>query len=212
MINYEFSTEYDSIRKFFLNFSDIYDRKHPNLYPHIYFDALHVVVQKLIQINDEKNNKEVDRYISEIVVAYSTFSEAATRVNNARGVGLSVLRMWDVYEKLKKSGLDNQAQNVIGYLISAGMAAAAHQRSFEGDNILSKPIHEWVIDKLLISGEYINDQVWSIYTSRVLDFSDNHDEVWGFLTNLGKRLGTNFGYNFDPYTGERYSDDDPRRK
>ncbi len=42
--------------------------------------------------------------------------------------------------------------------------------------------------------------------------SDYWESKWGFIIEMGKRLGTNFGFMFDWTTGETYPDDDPRRR
>ena len=67
---------------------------------------------------------------------------------------------------------------------------------------MSKPLHEYAADILASSGVNIEKEVLDSYlhTHEVR----NHDASWEFITKLGMRMGTNFGFAFDPITGERY--------
>lgn len=212
MSNYEYSTEYDALLNCLLGFSDKFNRNHPNLYPLIYFDALYVVLRKLVQIYKKQEVRKLDENIFDIAYAFSSFAEKAIKVKNASGAGLSVIRIWEVYEELKGARLGKQAHDAIELLVGVGMLAAAYQNNLERVDFLGKQIHEWIIDKLVSSGESVENEVMDRYIHSAIEIKDGHDAAWEFITHLGKRMGTNFGFAFDPGTGEMYPDDDPRRR
>lgn len=212
MSNYEYSTEYDALLNCLLGFSDIYNRSHPNLYPLIYFDALYVVFRKLVHIYKQQEVRKLDDNIFDIAYAFSSFAEKAIKAKNASGAGLSVVRIWELYVELKRARLDKHAHDAIELLVGIGFLAAAYQNKLERVDFMSKQIHEWIIDKLVSSGESVENAVMNSYIHSAIEISDGHDDAWGFITHLGKRMGTNFGFAFDPGTGEMYPDGDPRRR
>jgi hypothetical protein len=74
---------------------------------------------------------------------------------------------------------------------------------------MDKPLDQWVIEELANSREDIADEVLE---SHIKTSEGSHEARWGFIVELGKRMGTNFGLMFDPTTGILYADDDPRRR
>ena len=58
----------------------------------------------------------------------------------------------------------------------------------------------------------LNEEIDDLVSDCHLHISEgNHDDRWEFITTLGQRLDTNFGFKFDPDTGKTYPDNDPRR-
>jgi hypothetical protein len=91
------------------------------------------------------------------------------------------------------------------------LGAAYHARLTRRD-LLDGPLHDWIIERLVDSQGDIDSEVVNQYIHLGLDDKGNHDAVWGFITSFGKRFGSNFGLMFDPTTGKKFADDDPRRR
>ena len=77
-------------------------------------------------------------------------------------------------------------------------------------DFMSKRLDLWAANTLVESRENIEGEVMDTYLhARGLE---DHDSAWEFITKLGVRMGTNFGFAFDPATGELYPENDPRRR
>jgi len=209
MICNSFSTEYDEIYNFLLSFIDKYDNDFPDDYPLIFFDALYVVLKRLIEKEKEQDTPHVSENIYSLAYAFASFAENAIGVNNSDGAGLAAMKIKQAYEDIKNAELNKLANDVIQLLIRIGILASGNKGKMKKVDFLDKDIDEWVIDTLVESGENIEKAVLDSYLhSR----GGNYEDKWSFITRLGMRLGSNFGLMFDPKTGERYADDDPRRR
>jgi hypothetical protein len=95
-------------------------------------------------------------------------------------------------------------------LLDIGLMDAAKAAKLATVDFMSKRLDLWVADMLAESGEDIDYSVMESYNH--VDNIEDHEGAWKFVTGLGMRLGRNFGFMFDPTTGELYPDDDPRRR
>lgn len=207
--NHSYSTEYDEYYNCLMAFEDDYQRDYPNLYPLIYFDALNVVMRRLIKIFSKDNTSNLDTNIFSIAYAFYSFAESAMKAANSRGAALAALNLKETYQELKRAGLDKNAKDIASLVIELGMQASSYTDQLEGIDFMSEGIDEWAINLLSEVGDEIEGQVTEAYIkSTGLD----HDGVWSFVTRLGKKMGTNFGLMFDHTTGELYAEDDPRRR
>lgn len=208
-MNYEYSTEYDTYYNCLLSFSSIYDREQPKLYPLIYFDALYVVLKRLAQIYKKNKRSRLDENIFSLAYAFSSFAESAIQAENGRGASLAAVRIKESYDELKKEGLDEEANDVIKLLVRIGMLAAINKDKLQAADFMGKSLDMWVIEELVKSGEEISGEVSESY---IKSMGGDHNKRWGFIVELGMRMGTNFGFMFDPADGKLYADDDPRRR
>lgn len=111
---------------------------------------------------------------------------------------------------MKKEGLDKEANEVVRLLVRIGMLAAINKDILEEiEFLLHRKLDIWVIEELVSSGEKIDNEVKEVH---IKTMEGNHDDRWKFITELGMRMGTNFGLMFDPADGKLYADDDPRRR
>lgn len=206
---FDHSTEYDALYNCLLSFSHRYDFEFPHKYPLIYFDALYVILDKLIGIYKQKKDYDLGNNMFNIFYAFASFAENAIRAKNSSGAALAAMRIKEAYDKLKSNGLDEQANDCIKLLVRVGMLAATHKDELKRVEFMDKPIDEYAMDEIVRSGEDVSGEVYESYIKLM---GGDHDKRWGFLTTLGMRLGTNFGFMFDPATGQLYADDDPRRR
>lgn len=205
--NYSYSTEYDDYYNCLMSFSDLYERDKPDLYPLIYFDALIVVMKRLVKIYKEDSKSRLNENIFSIAYSFSSFAEKAILVGNGSGASLAALRIKETYQDLKEAGLDKDARDVIKLLVRIGILAASNKEKLTQAHFMSSSLEEWTIAELSSSGEEISDEVLESHIKLV-----GNDEGWNYITNLGNRMGTNFGLMFDPLTRQLYASDDPRRR
>jgi len=174
-----------------------------------YFDALYVVIRKLIEIYTETQKPTISENIYSMAYAYVSFAKSAILVGNANGASLASIRIREVYQKLKEASLHKEAKNIISLLLKVGMLSAAHKDKLTRVDFIDQPLNTWVMDVIVKSNEDIRGEVMDSYMDTVWE---NHTGVWGFITELGVRMGTNFGLMFDATNGKIYSNDDPRRR
>ena len=210
MRNYSYSSEFDDLYEFLFSFSDRYDTEFPNAYPYMFFNAIDVVLRRLILILQQNYDSDIKNKICLLSYAYTSFAESALEENNSNGAALAVTRVQETYIKLKDCGFDDIAKEIIITLVKIGILAKEHQESLEIVEFIGIPLDSWIINKLIESGEDITAQVRDDYIG-TLSLASKETRL-NFIIELGVGLGTNFGFMFDPITGEKYPEDDPKRR
>lgn len=203
MQNHEFSTEFGVLFTALLSFGYEYQTEWPADYPLIYFDALVVVARQLIKIDPRSNE------IGTIIYYITRFAIEGIRIKNSNGAGLAVIRIYGIYKELKAIDGNQEASNAFEPLIEIALCSAGYKGE-PAESLGGVTIHDWIADKIDQSGERVDNWVHNAYIHAGLEY--DHDTVWAFLVKLGMRLRTNFGFMFDPTTGENYPDDHPLRK
>jgi len=211
MINFGYSTEFDSLFNCLLAFDRLYSDEQPGAYPLIYFDALMVVIKQIVNINHEVRTEQLDEKLFEIIFTFEAFASAAIKAGNSKGASLAALRIKESLDEITKAGLKDLTKEPIGSLVRVGMNAAGNQEKLKEVEFMSGRLDLWAIDTLAKSGANIDHEVMDSYIHSTLEVK-NHDAVWEFITKLGVRMGTNFGFIFDCRTGELYPEGDPRRR
>jgi hypothetical protein len=213
MADDSYETESDQLFNALLSFCHEYGDKWPDAYPLIYFDALRVVVLRLVVIGAEDvENHKVEETTISCLSAFHFFAQAALRAGNQRGAALAAMRLKECYEKLHELTLEAGAKVAIELLASLGMAAATYVDRSERIDFLGKTLEGYVME-LLEASPYQSTIRSEIHECLIRTHgSDEHKRAWQFVLNLGKRMQTNFGFMFDWQTGQLYPNDDPRRR
>ena len=207
MRDYDYFNEHDQLFEALLSFSHEYDYKYPTAYPLIYFDAVQVVFLRLVLVFKKYQSTKLKQIIFSLMYVYASFAEAAIPKGNSRGAALATMHLKESYDNLVSQGLEESAKEAIGLLVRIGGIAARHKDKLEKvDYLGNQTIDQFIIDIAVTSPfqDEITSEVREAYTRLELD--------WDFVVEIGKRLGTNFGFMFDWRTGELYPKDDPRRK
>jgi hypothetical protein len=210
MRNHDYYNEYDQIFETLLFCSDKYEDKYPTAYPLIYFDFVDVLFLQLIPIAKKSKNQKVEQNIFECLFIYYHFAEAAMAKNNSKGAALAITRLKELYEKLASEDILDCAKEGIDLMVRLGLAAFSYKGKLEHVDFLgNKGMEEYLMD-IVAKSPYREKVCTAVYDSYL--HSDYWDSKWGFILEMGKRLSTNFGFMFDWTTGEKYPDDDPRRR
>ncbi len=210
MMNYDYSTNYDLLLNCLISLGDRYDHYHPNLYPIIFFDAIYVVIKKLIKINEVENLRRLEENIYALAFTFRSFAESAIRVGNIDGAYLAAMKIKKTYKIIKEASMEKLSEDVIKLMVRIGFMVASNKDITSTISSMEKPLEQFAADALVESGVSIRDEVLDSFTD-INSYLD-HDASWNFIADLGMRLGTNFGFTFDPSTGKSYPDNDPRRK
>ncbi len=196
----------DHLFEVLLSSSHQYNNKYPTSYPLIYFDAVQVVFLQLASTFKKTQSRRLKENIFSCLHTYSSFAEAAIPTGNSNGAALTTIRLKEGYEELVREGLQESAKETIGLLIRVGGIAARHRDKLKKVEFLSKPIDQYIMD--IAASSPFRDEV----ITQVREAFVHLDSDWNFVVEMGRRLGTNFGFMFDWTTGELYPDDDPRRR
>lgn len=202
--------ELDSILEFLLEVADQYCRQRRQDYPLIFFDALEVIINRLVSVYATNPNSKTKEYVTRLAVEFYSFADSAVKVGNFDGTALAAMSIWNLYKKLAGNKLEDLSNEILGQFVKVGILAAGYKYLGEQKSFLGT-VDEWIASKLVELGKNIDSEILESYI-RSHDPGINRYEVWNFITNLGIRMDTNFGLMFDQATGETYSDEDPRRR
>jgi len=207
MRDYQYFNEYDQLFEVLLTCSHEYNNKYPTSYPLIYFDFVDVILLQLVPVAKKTQSQRLKENIFSCLYVYSSFAEAAIPKGNSNGAALATARLKESYDKLVSEGLEESAKEAIGLLVIIGGMAARHKDKLQKvEFVRGGLIDQYIMDTIVTSPfrDKISYTIWEAYIRQ--------DADWDFVLEMGKRLGTNFGFMFDWTTGELYPDDDPRRR
>lgn len=213
MPNDDYETNFGLWWNTIFSFGSEYNKR-PNWYPHFFFDSLFVVSQALIiQLKKLTKNSDLDQYLFDVAYSVYSFTREAIMVGNTTSAELGVMKLdYDFYSKYSDSGLEKRAREVLGLIVKCGLLASSFQDKQKKPNLFNQPVEDEVIERLLKSSD-VDTIIAEVYDNYLrASFEGDHKKAWEFVKKLGNKMDTNFGFMFDPVTGENYPDDDPRRR
>jgi hypothetical protein len=210
MANDYYYNEYDQLFNALISFSYEYYNKYPMSYPLIYFDAIHVLFLQLIIIYKKSEKTDIANNIFDCIYIYYSFAKEAILKGNADGAALAILRLNECYEKLVDDNLEESAKEVIKLLVSLGGISAGNKDKQLHTRLIDGPIEVYLMN--IIENSPFQIEIENRIREVYIKSEGDHKAIWEFIITLGKRMGTNFGFMFDWVTGERFAEDDPRRR
>ena len=205
MMDHTYDTQYDCLLEAILTYGHTINDKRPDMYPLIYFDAVHVVmlqVARLLQSHKEgATRRRLRDNLFSLIYSFVSFANVAIRVGNSDGVGLAVMRLKESYELLVQKEINDLAEELIIVIVELGGNAAGFSDRLTRVQFLDKGIPDYIID--IAASARHTSKVASAAIEIVIKGEGDSDRRWEFLTRLGRRMQTNFGLSFDWRTGER---------
>lgn len=204
-----YSNEFDDLINTVWSYDHKYSWSYPNAYPLIYFDLIYVIFLKLVEEYKQRRLSNIKNLLFDCTYTYSSFAIEAIKKGNSNGAALAAMRMKENYEHLMENNLQDIVSDIIGLFINVAAHAASHANQLSSVEFLREPIDTYLTNVIVNSvfRSEIQKEMMDVY----IKVPGDRDLKWKFITNLGVRMGTNFGFQFDPATGETYSTDDPRR-
>jgi hypothetical protein len=173
----------------------------------IYFDFVHVIFLQLVSVAKTTQSQKLKENIFSCLYVYSSFAEVALPKRNSNGAALAASRLKECYDVLVSEGLEESAKDAIGLLVIIGAMAFHHKANLQKVEFIKGGfIDQYIMDIIVTSAfrDTIDHAISEAYLHLYTD--------WDFVTQMGKRLATNFGFMFDWTTEELYPEDDPRRR
>jgi hypothetical protein len=205
MMDQTYNTQYDSLLEAILRYGSVIDSKRPDMYPLIYFDAVHVVMLQVARLLQEQEEGATRRRLRDnlfsLIYTFVSFAREAIRAGNSDGAGLAVMRLKESYELLVQKEINDLAEELIVVMTELGGNAAGFSDRLTTVQFLDKAISDYIID--IVASARHTDKVAGAAIEIVIKGEGDHDRRWEFLKRLGKRMQTNFGLNFDWRTGKR---------
>jgi hypothetical protein len=205
MIDHTYTTQYDCLLEAILTYGHAINDKRPDMYPLIYFDAVHVVVLQCARLLQEQKDGATRRRLRDnlfsLIYTFVSFANAAIRTGNSDGAGLAVMRLKESYELLVQKEMNDLAEELIIVITELGGNAAGLSDRLTSVEFLDKAISDYIID-IVASARHTN-KIAGAAMEIVIRGEGDHARRLEFLKRLGRRMQTNFGLNFDWGTGER---------
>jgi hypothetical protein len=185
----------------------------------IYYEAIEKITQKLIDKGREEQTFE--NALVTITRCIAECGEEAAKIGDSRVVSDSIYWLKNIYyytERVK--WFKEIQQDIFDWMAETGALCACHNKPIEDPREASilffKPTSakQDLIEVVIQEMGSINDEQRMKNAMRNIygKYPDYHEAVWEFITRMGKVCKSNFGFNFDWDTGERYAPDDPRRE
>ena len=202
MLNHAYNNEFDALFNCLFEFSSSFTREQPTLYPLLIFDALEVVILRLIPVYKKDKHIQTGEIIYRLTNEFAQFATEAIDKGNGNGTYLALIKIRNVYLNLRKEELNENALSVLGLLIDIGLSLAGTNVSVSQDILIGKSLENWIIDAIVDSNENIDSQVYDGYI-RIYP-GQNQEKLWHFITRLGYLMQSSFGFDFDYRTGMHF--------
>jgi hypothetical protein len=219
MYDDDYHDEFEAMYNALMSFSWKYNYDIPLSYPLIFFDAVHVLFDRLLDIYKLRSVEggqgrgidfgDVHRWLYDCIYAYSSFAKDALTAGNPTGAALASMRLCEVYRSAVEAGANDVARDAIDDIVRTAIRIGADPEKMKG-NTLSNPME--YLEKEILASPY-SDKISSAINEAYIKFDEgSHDAKFDYIKSLGRKLNTNFGFMFDPMTGQIYAKDDPRRR
>src|SRR5579884_384282 len=200
-----FETPYDILYDTLMSFSWQYNRNGARFYPLIFFDAIRVSFDALVDAigkdKNESNRQTIYQNLYDCASAYSEFAESAILAGNGDGAALATMHLQRCYEDPAGSSAGKEIErlrlDVIGLMI--GLALFATGR--DPKSITSEFMVEGIDSSLLKTLSKVPDSDSPSLDKEVTDAflkTDkhvSHDAVTSFLRKLGRARNSSLGLN-----------------
>jgi hypothetical protein len=184
-----------------IDLGEIYIR-HPNKYPLVYFDVISTVSSKFLAFYVNKNkSKEYDEVFSTISYTYRKIGEKNISVSNNWGAGLATMKLIEYIDEMKNMELEKKLEPVLQDLIALMFYAYVNKKKLKSVEFLSTSVEQYIFD-YLIKNDF--DIAGLVKEQHIRDHKLDHNKRWELILKLGKAMNSNFGFNFNPKTGEIY--------
>jgi hypothetical protein len=186
------------------NFNDIGQGK----YPLIYFDAVDVILRKLVEQGASLGYELVRSPLQSFIYSINSFVDRAIRADNPDGVILGLItlnRFRDLF--ISRNALEF-AKEVTEAFLENGLLIARSKlttsNGYTAQHIANRGLNHYTIETLtkFNDRETIESKMMDTYVRYTGKGDYEAGKLW--IKQLGSALHTNFGLRFNPETGEDY--------
>lgn len=219
MYDSDYHDEFESLYNALMSFEWKYNNDNPSAYPLIFFDAVHVLFDRLLEIYKKRPLEEgqsgsidfgdVKNWLFDCSYVYASFARDALNVGNANGAALAAMRLHQVNRSALEAKADDVAADIIDLITSTAIRIGTSPEKMAGCD-LSNPME--YLERAILESSYRSKISSAVHESYMKFDEGPQDAKFEYIKALGRKLNTNFGFMFDPITGQTYSQDDPRRR
>lgn len=202
MYDTDYYDEYGTLHNTLFHFSHKYNYDYPDLYPLIFFDAIHVLFNKMLDVYTQNAAPEKASIRGEAKVrlfdcayVYASFAQKAIAAGNADGVALAAVNLKQIHRSALEAGAEDAAQDSIQLIVRLAIECAANPEKVAGSEILRLPQG---LEDIILNSTFtaeIRSEVFESYLPGKIE--GDYKKKWAYIKELGTKMGTNFGLNFD---------------
>lgn len=206
----EFGILYNTI----FHFDHKYSYDYADAYPLIFFDAVHVLYDRMLDyytslgINEqirEQRRPEIKDWIWSCGYVFYSFAEKALEKGNGDGVSLACIRLGQVYRSAMDSKNYNVAKNFIELIVGLAIRCAASNQVLKGKTQGSLNIIK-TLEQTILQSPFKQEIKSAVFDSYIKIHDDESDKKFSYIKSLGKKMGSNFGLNFNFEIGDESSE------
>lgn len=213
----DYEDEFGVLFNAIFHFQYKFNNNKADAYPLIYFDAVHVLFDSLLEIYKQPADEvrhganikgEIKDHLFSCAHVYSSFAADAIKAGNGDGAALAAINLRQVYESALSAGAEGVARDCLDLIVTLAIRVATNIDTVKMGH-LDNPLGN--LEKTILASSYVGT-VESAVNESYRKFDEGpHDKKWEYIKSLGVKMGTNFGFMFDSRTGQDYAKDDPRR-
>lgn len=214
----DYQDEFGALFNALLHFQYKYNTDRAEGYPLIYFDAIHVLFDSMLELYKKTTDEarlgtgirgDIKNNLFSCAHVYSSFAADAIKAGNGDGVALAAMNLRQVYQSALDAGAEDIANDYLDLIVTLAIRIATNSDTVKMGH-LSNPLES--LEKMILSSSS-HGTIRSAVNESFLKFDEGpHDKKLAYIKSLGMKMGTNFGFMFDSLTGQDYAPDDPRRR
>lgn len=205
----EFGILYNTL--FHFDFKYSYD--YADAYPLIFFDAVHVLYDRMLdyytsldedEINRQSLRPEIKDWLFSCGYVFASFARHALEKGNGDGVSLAAMRLRQVYRSAENTKNYELAKDFIESITNLAVRCASTDKDLKGKTLGSTNVVE-NLEEIILKSPFKREIESAVFESYIkVDSSESRKKI-AYIKSLGKKLNTNFGLNFDSLSGEDLS-------
>jgi len=183
-----------------IHFGEEYKQKYLDKYPLVFYDAVIVFVEKMVElyvVADEKQKAVLRRSMSNCYWIFYEIAKEMVSCGNSDGAALSILRLNGLYKNFLEKDIKEEAEEVFRLLIYLYPVLLENREKLKRVDFLEKT-HEEYIYEIMVSTPFrstLESEIFEMYIKHSL--GDKTGLIWSFIVKLGNELRTNFNLNLN---------------
>lgn len=206
----DYEDEFEIIYNALFHFDHKYSYDYADSYPLIFFDAVHVLYDRMLEYyttlgeheyQREERRPEIKGWIFSSGYIFASFAREAIEKGNGDGVSLAAIRLRQVYSSAMNSGNRNVAKDFIDLIVDIAIRSASTNNDLNGKTFGSKSTIE-DLEKIIIGSPFKQEIKSAVFESYIKVNEGSSDKKRVYIESLQEKLNDNFGLNFNPATGQ----------
>jgi hypothetical protein len=199
----DYEDEFGILYNTLFHFDHKYSYDHADAYPLIFFDAVMVLFERMLDYYSslgkyeelsEQRRPEIKDWLWSCGYVFASFGEKALEKGNGDGVSLSAIRLREVYRKANNTKNYKLAKDFIELIVQFAVKCGSSTKELKGKTLGSTKIPE-SLEEIILESPYRQEIRTAVFDSYIKVHGDDSVKKLDYIKYLSKKMNDDFGLN-----------------